>query len=270
MSIIREINLKGYIEALKFEIKVSLQYKMNTVFYLSLVIIPPLAMFFLWRNILYGGKTLGSYDFKTIITYYFLVQFFVSNTPFLAWLEIGDSIKNGKIDLWLLKPVNHYLFYFFRITGAWVIYWFFSIIGILILFFFLKDYIFLQVNIIKILMSFIFWIGGIFIGFTYGYILNILSFYYEKSHSIFTFSETIAYILSGSIIPLDILPFNFLWNILPFRYCGFIPAQILIGKFSYFQILIEFLKFCSWVIILTLLTKYLWKNGLKKHQSAGG
>ncbi|MGB9833235.1 MAG: ABC transporter permease, partial [Caldisericum exile] len=66
-----------YLEGAECEIKRSIQYKVNALFYLSVVLIPPLALFFLWKSILSNGGNIGSYDLSAMVTYFIVTQFFV-------------------------------------------------------------------------------------------------------------------------------------------------------------------------------------------------
>lgn len=261
---------KPYIEALKTELKKSIFYKVNSLFYLSVVIIPPIAIFFLWKSVLSGGGSIGQYNLSMMVTYYIVTQFFVMNTPYSAWIEIGESIKNGNISIWLGKPINHYVLHFSRLIGAWIIQWIFGLCGVMVVFLLLSYYIVLPKEMWRYMLSLLFWLGGVVIGFSYGYILNLLSFWLERSVYLIYFSEGVIALLSGAIVPLDLLPLKKIWLFLPFRFCGYMPAQVFLGNLTLKESMFEFLIMILWICFFVFLSNFTLKRGLKKFEAAGG
>jgi len=262
--------IRLYLESAKCEVKRMLQYKANSLFYLTVVLIPPLALFFLWKTILSHGGSIGGYNLSDMVTYFIVTQFFVMNTPYSAWIEIGESIKDGSLSLWLVKPVNHYLLYLFRLIGSWIIQWIFGIAGVIVVSIILKDYVVIPKEASTYFLSILFWMGGIVIGFSYGYILNLLSFWFERSTYIIYFSEGIVALLSGMLIPLDLLPAKSLWLFLPFKFCGYVPAQIFLGKMTGLDIAFEFASMAIWIFVLVSLSHLVFKIGSRRFTASGG
>lgn len=262
--------LRTYMEVARYEFKRSIQHRVNAFFYLSVVLIPPLALFFLWKSILSHGGTIGNYNLSAMITYFVITQFFVMNTPYSAWIEIGDSIKDGTLSLWLTKPLNHYFLYLSRLIGAWLLQWILGVLGVVAVCFMLRTYVMIQRNAWCYVMSILFWFGGIIIGFSYGYILNILSFWLEKSAYLVYFSEGIVALLSGSMIPLDLLPMKQIWLFLPFRFCGYVPAQIWLGRLSLQEVRSEFASMILWALVLVIIANLVFKSGCKRFTASGG
>jgi len=123
------MRLRPYLRALQVQTQVTLRYRGNVFAFLSYVLIPPLAVFFLWRAVLGGERALGGYDLSTMVTYYIVTQYFVANTAFSAWTDIGEEIRDGRLTLWLLRPASHYGLYFARNIGGWIPYWTVGLLG---------------------------------------------------------------------------------------------------------------------------------------------
>jgi len=264
------MNFRQYFGSAKMEMKNALAYKANLIFYLTYVVIPPLAIFFLWSFILKDGKTIQTYNLTSMVTYFIITQLFVTNTPFSAWSEIGDGIRNGNLTLWLLKPTDHYILYLFRLVGSWIPLWITSFGGVSIVVLVLHKYIQFQSDIIVNLVTILFWFGGVVFGFTLGYLFNLLAFWIDRSSGVLMLSASAAYFLSGAVFPLDILPLKEIWLWLPYKYCGFFPAQVYLGRIPSSEWIIEFIKLCSWILISLILTKIIWRIGIKRYQAAGG
>lgn len=264
------MSLRPYLSALLMEIQTALTYKANAALYLTYVMIPPLAIFFLWRAILGEGGSLQTYDLRTMVTYYIITRFFATNTPFSAWSEIGEGIRSGRLSLWLLRPVSHYNLYLARLLGSWILLWVMSFGSVIIMAIILRDYFQLQSHPLLLAATVIFWIGGVVLGFTYGYVLNLVAFWTERVAGTLRLSYSAAFFLSGAIIPLDLLPLKEVWLFLPFRYSGFVPAQVYLGRLSPWDWPTELLKLVVWIAVSLTIAKLMWWLGLRRYQAAGG
>jgi ABC-2 type transport system permease protein len=252
------------------EMQTALTYKANAALYLTYVMIPPLAIFFLWKTVLGEGESLQTYDLRTMVSYYIITQFFATNTPFSAWSEIGEGIRSGQLSLWLLRPVSHYNLYLARLLGSWTLLWAMSLGGVTIMAMILHNYFQLQTNPLVLVATVIFWMGGVVLGFTYGYVLNLVAFWTERVAGTLQLSYSAAFFLSGAIIPLDLLPLKEVWLFLPFRYSGFVPAQVYLGRLSPSDWPTELLKLVLWIAISLIIAKLMWRQGLRRYQAAGG
>lgn len=264
------MSTQAYRSSFMMEIKNAMVYRANLFFYLTYVVIPPLALFFLWKSYFENTGRLLSYDLNGMVTYSIITHFFVSNTPFSAWSEIGESIKDGGLTLWLIKPINHYRIYLARLIGSWVPLWIVSLSGVSAVIFALRNYITFQTNLLYVSVSILFWMGGVILGFTVGYLVNLLSFWTDRSSGGFVLLSGLTYLLSGAVLPLDILPLKQIWLALPFKYSGFFPAQIYLGRVPPAEWPIEFVKMLVWVLVLSIATRIVWNLGLQRYQASGG
>ena len=261
--------MKPYLAALRAEFQVAMVYKTNAALYLTYVLIPPLAAFFFWTAILAPQDMLGEYTLSALVTYYIVTQFFATNTPFSAWADIGDSIRTGEFSQWLIRPVSHYKVFLARLVGAWIPMWAMGIAGVAILGALLGGSFQWQGNPILVL-GVGFWLGGVMLGFTFGYLLNLVAFWTERTHGILQLSYAAAFFLAGGVVPLDLLPLAPLWQALPFRYAGYVPAQIFLGRLPPSCWPQELLLLAGWALALLVLTRFVWRVGLRRYQAAGG
>lgn len=103
-----------------------------------------------------------------MVTYYIVTNFFVANTPSTAWAIIGESIRDGSLATWLVRPVSHYGIFLGRVLGSWIPFWVLGLGGIACLAGILHRYFVLQTDPVRILATLIFWLGGVVLGFYLG------------------------------------------------------------------------------------------------------
>jgi ABC-2 type transport system permease protein len=249
-------------------LQVDLRYKLNTLFYLSYVLVPPLAVFYLWRAVLSAGGRIGDYDLSTMVTYYVVVQLFVCSTP-APWPEIGESIRNGRLAFWLVRPASHYGLYLARVVSSHALLWLFSFGGLTIVATLLRPFFRVQTDPVLVLAAVLLWLGGVLVSFTLGYLVNLLAFWTERVSGALSLVTQAMPFLAGSILPLDLLPLPQLWLSLPFRFAGWLPTQVYLGRIGRQALPLEFARLVLWLVVLILLCQWVWRRGLACFQGPG-
>jgi ABC-2 type transport system permease protein len=261
--------MKAYLQAFRLSLQTALQYRVNSMFFLTLVLIRPLALYFLWRTILENGADLGAYTLPAMVTYYVVTQFFVVNTPFGAWAEIGNSIRNGRLVLWLTRPASHFGLFLAQVLGGSLFLWLIGLAGIAVVAVILGPSFQVQTNPALVLAALAFWLGGVVLGYTFGYMLNLVAFWTQRVSGLSNLADLLVSFLSGSVIPLDLLPFKGAWLFLPFRFAGWFPAQVYLGRVGWSQMPAEFGWLVMWIVVFIGLATWLWRAGLRRFQGAG-
>ncbi|MEN3045293.1 MAG: ABC-2 family transporter protein [Candidatus Hydrothermales bacterium] len=260
--------LRKYIAVSEIMILDALQYKINTFFLLSVILVPPLAYFFLWKSIYTQKEIIGNYKLGEIITYYIITYFFLETKPRAPW-DIAHSIKNGGFSKYITKPINHFFFYFFSEYSYLFVWWITAVFGVVILFFALKNYVILPYGLLPFFLSLLFSFFGGVLGFIIEYILNLLAFWVERPFAFLRFFDLTIYFLSGAIIPLDLLPFKNVFLFLPFKYISFFPARIFIGKEVNINILNELFILFFWIILFYSISQIILYLGRKSYSAPG-
>lgn len=261
--------MRAYKAAFVVGLQTGLRYKLNAFFYLSSVLVPPVAVYFLWRAVLGAGGSLGSYDLGTMVTYYVVTQFFVANAPG-TWTQVGNSIRDGRLSLWLVRPASHYgLDLVLGISNLSVL-WLVSLCGLIAIALVLQPYFRWQTDPVLVLAALLLWFGGVILSFTLVYLLNLLAFWLERVDGMLGLVGQVTPFLSGSVIPLDLLPLRQFWLLLPFRFAGWLPVQVYLGRVSKQDIPFEFAGLLAWLCALFALSQWVWRRGLRRFQGAGG
>lgn len=227
----------------------------------------------MWILIYGQGNTLiKGYTLEEMITYVLIGSLFSVISFNLIHGSISRDIERGDLSLYLVKPVSYIKKEIYMELGSWSLNIFASLFAQLILVFFFFDKIILNFNIKIILTISLMLILTIFIELLIGVIIGMIAFWTEGEVGGF---HNLIYILkrffAGVYFPLSLLPtsLSFIGFYLPFAYSFFVPVQIYLGKMdlntAYKGILIQI----SWIIILSVLIKIIWKAGLKKYEAVG-
>jgi ABC-2 type transport system permease protein len=260
--------MRAFIAQYAVGLQAALRYKLNAFFYLSFVLVPPVAIFFLWRAVLGAGGTLGGYDLSALVTYYIVAQFFLANTPG-PWPEVGESIRNGRLSLWLVRPASHYALYLARVISSFAFLWPVSLGGLIVVALILHPYFRWQADPVLVAAALLLWFGGVILICSLGYLLNLLAFWTERVDGLLGLVGQANPFLSGAVVPLDLLPLRQLWLLLPFRFAGWLPVQVYLGHIARQDIPGEFARLAIWLLAVLVLSRMAWQRGLRRYQGAG-
>lgn len=183
---------------------------------------------------------------------------------------IEEKVKRGEIAIELSKPYNYIVYLFCEYLGKCMFKFFFNAIPLFLLmtaignvfnFKFIDLLCFIPSLILAILMFFLL---SVLFGF-----LSLLFVHVGNLHIIIDSSITL---FSGSMIPLEMIPdrFKFIYELLPFQYFFYYPISIFLGRLSSSHILRVYLSQIVWILILILLTRFLYYYGQKRLQDFGG
>ncbi len=262
--------MNKYFLILKNNMQRSLVYRFNTFAVLAVQIVSFLMFFYLWSSIYKDGQRVGDYNLNGITTYYLLVIFLgvIIKSNDIAW-KVGDEIRFGAVTNYLLKPMSYFWDKIFGALGD-VIYKFLIYIGsILFIFLFFKNYLTPINNTEQIIYFLALVFIGLILYLVFFYIIGISAFWFGFIFGFNSSMHMIVNFLSGSMIPLDLLPevIQKINNFLPFKYMLYVPIQVFTGKLDATPhiIIIPLL----WIILLYIIATIIFKYGIKKYEGYG-
>ncbi len=169
------------------------------------------------------------------------------------------QIKDGTIDVDLLKPLNYQKHMFYRTTGFVIVRLLFLVIPaylFALLFMGMRVPITLMNGILSVLSL----ILGYLILFSLNFLLGIIGMItLDIKHISWAYNAVISF-FSGKLVPLWLFP---VWlmsfaNILPFKYIYAVPVSIYIGKLSYSEIIQTLILQCVWAAGLIWIGNLSW------------
>ncbi|MFH1029984.1 MAG: ABC-2 family transporter protein [bacterium] len=261
--------MKKYWTIFKLELQKDMQYRFNFLISILSNAIILIFFFYFWIRIYSEGNRLGSYDLKTLLTYY-LFSIILAQVLFreTAWV-VSEEISEGGMNTFLLKPLsyitNHIMKYLGSFMAAIAHY---APFVILAAFFLRKQFIYPLsfIQWIFFIMSFSLAASFYFLIF---YCMGLASFWVERiwglSYGFMVFSNFMA----GRLLPIDLFPLWFIKvsDCLPFKYMLYEPISIFLNKipFNWQSLFIPL----GWVVILGFVSHIVWKRGVRVYEAYG-
>jgi ABC-2 type transport system permease protein len=227
-------------------------------------------MLYLWFSIYRQGGKLGNYSIAGIVLYYAfskLITLVIQSQD--IGRVIGDSIREGEIVSYLIKPINFKLKELFNTLGKSVFR--FIIYSPIFLFILIAEAHYASLSYINIIYFFIALGVGFVIYYLTFYIVGISTFFLGFIMGLNFLMGTIINFLSGYLAPLDLFPayiFKIL-EVLPFKFIMYVPISIIQGKMKPIEVWQNYLIGCVWIIVLFFISNYLYKKGLEKYEAFG-
>jgi ABC-2 type transport system permease protein len=264
---------------LKTAIAERLAYRGDFAFATLVRFLPIITQVFLWGAI-YGtfqaedrSRRIHDYTYGDMVAYSLLVMLgrAFSSMPGLT-TGIARDVRDGAIKKFLTQPIDwmdyllwtrvaHKLVYYIVATGPFIlVFW-------LCRSYFAgwPDALTLTAAGLSLALSFL-------IGFYLETLLGLVAFWYLEVSSLVFVYMLLNYFLSGHMLPLDWLPRPYsdaiLW--LPFKYLAYVPAAMLLNRYTPWELLGELTLQVIWVLILWVMTQWTLARGLQRYSAYGG
>lgn len=241
--------------------------------------LPVLTTVLLWTAVYVGktdGDTIAGFDLHQMIAYLLLIHIsrMFSSMPGLAG-GIARDIRDGSLKKYLVQPldmIGYLLAYRVAHKTAYIVT---SALPYALLFFLAREHFgswggwqAMPAYALSLLFAFL-------IGFFFEAMIGLAGFWLLEVTSIIWIITTLNYFISGQMFPLDVLREHYptvhaILGWLPFKYIAYFPAMVFLGKISGPQLLRELLIETAWVVMLILLTRWLYSAGLRRYSAFGG
>lgn len=266
--------MKKYLSIFKISFQQEFAYKLNFIMWRLRNVFQILIFFFLWDAAFSGPqKEIFGYTRDKILTYAFVLVIIRAIVLSSRSVDVASQIANGELSNILLKPMHYFKYWVTRDLSSKALNVIFAFFEIFVLLLILKPPIFLQTNILYLLLFIISLIISGFIFFNILMLTNFVPFWAPEVAwgAQFLVVVVVVEFLSGSFFPIDVFPapiYNFL-KLTPFPYLIFAPIKIYLGNFSLAQSLQSVLIGGLWCFILWLFMNSVWKKGLKVYEAVG-
>ncbi len=264
--------MKRYFSIFLLEFQVAFAIKsLSLVWFLS-ALVGPLLMLIFWGNATSSnGGSIAGWNFSDFATYYLLIV--LGGSLFLAHIEFGlaRDINRGDVTLYLLKPRPFYMMMFLHEIPWRIIQGTFTILTILGIAFFTTNIVRVTNSPPHLFFSIIIIILAYIMSFTFKMCVGLLAFWFTEVSGIIQLDDLIVTVCGGIIAPLVFVPsqFRLILDLLPFVYILYYPIMALLGKLEYTMELKIIGIQLMWLLIFSLLYKYLWFEGRKKFTAFG-
>ena len=255
-------------------IQTSLTYRFQFFSGIFILLIPFVIKLSLWKLAFMPDDTkeIAGYTFNELLVYtIFSMIFSYLNITYFQY-NIAFEIKDGSLSRYLVKPVNHMLYWISMLIGDKFI----NVIYVLV-FIILAGGIYgnnmdgyiavcnIPFTIVTIILSLI-------LNFLIYYVISLSAFWFLEISYFFSAITFIISILSGELMPIDVMP-TFVTRILlflPFSYSVYFPTQVIMGELAIKDILFRLIIQIVWITVFVLFGRLVWNMGVRKYESVGG
>lgn len=237
--------------------------------------LPMVTTILLWQAIYQGsGSTeLSGFRYNEMIAYLLLVHVsrMFSSMPGLSG-GIARDIRDGNLKKYLLQPIDMlgYLVSYrlahktaYICTSCW---------PYAVLFFLCRDFFDRWPDPATFAGYVVALLLGFLVGFFFEASLGLVGFWILEVSSLLYIVNTITFFLSGHLFPLDLLPpfWASLFKGMPFQYLAYFPAAVFLGKVQGWDLFYGLLAEALWCIALIVLSRWLYRRGLRHYSAYGG
>ena len=275
----RDLSFSGETRKYSKILRVSLIERMTYRgdFFLGTILrfLPTITTILLWQAIYAGsGKAdLAGFNQKQMIAYLLLIHIsrMFSSMPGLA-SGIARDIRDGSLKRYLLQPIDmltYLLSYRAAHKAAYIVT---ACLPYGVLFFCFRYYFesfpdawtFIA-YLVSLLLAFV-------IGFFFEACIGMIGFWFLEVTSLLYIVNTLNFFVSGHMFPLDLLPqpWSGLLRSLPFQYMAYFPAVVFLGRVQGVKLIHGLLGELVWAVVLIVLTRGLYRLGLRRDSAYGG
>ncbi len=183
-------------------------------------------------------------------------------------VDLGWMINSGMLTIPLMRPLNMFAFLLSRDAADKLFNLSFMFMEIPLILLVFKPPVFLQTDAYTLMLAVVSIIFAILIYFFINVIFGSLGFWTRDVWAPRFLLMVILEFATGAMFPLDMLS-NLWQNVLlwtPFPYLLFIPLRIYLGSS---ETIMYLLGQAIWVVLLYLLSRYVWKRGLLRYEAEG-
>lgn len=249
-------------------------YRWNFLLRSVFALVPLAGTVFIWRALFESrGEEIRGFDFGQMI-FYFLVVLLVDNlvTPTDDEWQIAAEIREGQINNFLSKPVDHMTYRASVFLSSRLLYTTVTILPVAAVFVWFRSFVALPSDPATWPVFFASLAMAAAIQFFIAYALAMLAFWILEVSTVVFILYSFEYYLSGRLFPLDVMPDGIravlMW--LPFPYELYFPVAVFTEKVRGADLWAGLAIQAGWVVVMGLAARGMWRAGLRRYESVGG
>lgn len=231
--------------------------------------VPPLISMFIWSAAA-GEGAVGGMDQPAFAAYYLAVILVNQLTYAQVNWTVGDVIRYGELNTWLLRPVPPLYNILSSELAGKIVYMIFTVPVVALLALLLRPAMEITArNAALFLASLVLaWALRTF----WGLWVAQLAFWATRADALLAVQDSLVFLLSGVIAPVSLLPeaMQHIAMLLPFRYMIGFPVEVLAGSLRGEELLTGFAIQAGWAALAIGLAWSTWRQGIKRYSAVGG
>lgn len=263
--------MRKYLTLAKVSWESGLVYRLNFVMWRVRQILSLLTAYFLWRAVFSGREQLFGYQESQMLTYVLAAAILQAIVFATRSIDLAGIINSGDLSQLLIKPLNHFAYWFSRDMADKALNILFSIAELILLFLLLRPP--LVIPNFAVLAPIVLLVVPLstLLYFYINYFFGILGFWTPQVWAPRFLLFVVLQFVAGSLFPLDVLPMwlqrGLAWT--PFPYLLYFPTQIMLGRLDGSQITQGSIALAFWTLTFYLIVRAAWSSGLKAYAAEG-
>lgn len=263
-----------YTRVFKLGVQASLEYRLDFALTLVSAFFPILIQYYIWTAV-YGQSETGEffgYTYGEMILYTIVAAIVTKIVSTNMDHVIASDIKDGALNKHLVQPANYFGLKLFSMLGQKMFF-----LGTMLVILFMVLLYFTGLYDVRIplanLICFVAAIGlSLILGFLISYTIAAIAFWLSEISYFFEMTGLFVIILSGGVFPIEVFgpAMNAILSYLPFKYTIYFPANVINGKLALHEIMNGLLMQGFWIVMMLIVSKAVWRIGLKKYLGLGG
>lgn len=263
--------MKKYLVITKNGAQNLLAYRVNFFAWYVTEGISVLVMVYIFVSIYKEGGQVANYSLRSLVAYFIMTR--IINMIFAGddvSTNIASEISEGKMNNYILKPLNYSLTKYFTFLGDNLMALMMSFPILISVIYYFRDLYLLDFKNIFYFSISLFISSLIF--YSFYYIIGLMSFYMGNIGGLSFMAWLFILLFSGRLMPIETLPqwIQTTAQYMPFKYTVAEPLNILYGKLTNIQAMQSISIGFIWCIVMTLIGSIIYHKGLKKYESFGG
>jgi len=267
--------LRPYRQVVSIAMQEAMIYRWNMFLQGFVGLIPLFITVMLWRAVYVArgnAPPMAGFQRNDMTSYFIYIMLIHQfSSTFLVDYDIAWSIRNGHLNKYLVKPVQFPFYRWIYHIANRLVFCLFVLFPTIIGLGLLHNYVRLPSDWRHAVVLLAMLIPIALISYLLSFCIGMIAFWMLEISSLFWIFYSARFILSGGMFPLTLLPrpLEVIVGLLPFRLTGYFPASLLLGKLRWSEILDGVLSTVVWIVLLSLLARFLWRRGLRRYDAAG-
>lgn len=262
--------MKKYWAVFKVNWQKSFEYRADFIGHVGMGVISFAVLYFVWSAVFKSRNLFGNYTFSSMMTYLAMTKFLHFTRRGNISRMIGEEIKEGKISIYLLKPIS-YIKWWFSIFLADRLFEFLIRLVLLGVFFIILPKIIMMPKVVNLLQFMLFLSISLLVNYLNNLMIACVAFWITDVRLFRSTVQMMITFLAGELLPIDIMPpvVKKISLLLPFQFTTFFPIKIYQGALSSAEIFRGLSLSLVWILLISFLLKWLWQKGLKRYEAVG-
>jgi ABC-2 type transport system permease protein len=246
------------------------QYRANTLMYLFYWLVSPIVYMSVWMSISALNGDVNGMRPADFAAYYLVALAVNILTSQISIHVFGYKIEDGTLSNWLIEPVHPMFTHTLMTNLAFKTLQVISMVPILALLIWLFQPA-LAISLPNLLLAVPVIVAGFALNFLIGGALTLIAFWTTRVHAIHNIYFAAYMFFAGEFVPLHLLPegVQLLARALPFQLSLYFPVQLLLGRLTPQDILVNLALLAFWLVAAFAIFNATWRAGVRRYSAVG-